>query len=329
MSILTHIGEGLDDGVKSNAWCRANGIGTGADYLKCWIASLFQFPTKHLPYLFLYSREQNTGKSILGEALERVITNGVMRAKQALMSQGGFNGELESMVLCTVEEGDLKGTKGAYEKIKEWVNSPTILIHPKGVQPYQAVNTTHWIQTSNDPEGCPIDPRDSRITMVEVKPLDPEAIIPKEEMFVRLDKEAPDFLAAVMNLEIPPTKDRLNVPVVETEEKRAAKKHNQTSLQLFLAEHLHKVDGQTVKVSEFYERFYQWLGPEFSHEWPKKKIQAEMPQEHPKGRRRSDAQWCFANLSWQPRKDGDPRFPRLVLRGEMLKSLDEIRKEDE
>ena len=54
MSILTHIGEGLDDGVKTNGWCRANGVSTGADYLKCWIASLFQAPTKHLPYLFLY-----------------------------------------------------------------------------------------------------------------------------------------------------------------------------------------------------------------------------------------------------------------------------------
>ena len=180
-----HIGEGLDDGVRTNGWCRANGEhGSGLPEV------LDRFPVpgsrrSTCRTCSSTSRDQNTGKSILGEALERVIVNGVMRAKQAIMSQGGFNGELESMVLCTVEEGDLKGVKGAYEKIKEWVNSPTILIHPKGVQPYQAINTTHWIQTSNDPEGCPIDPKDSRITMVQVNPLDPEKIVPKEEMFAR------------------------------------------------------------------------------------------------------------------------------------------------
>ena len=328
MSILTHIGEGLDDGVKTNGWCRANGVSTGADYLKCWIASLFQAPTKHLPYLFLYSRDQNTGKSILGEALERVIVNGVMRAKQAIMSQGGFNGELESMVLCTVEEGDLKGVKGAYEKIKEWVNSPTILIHPKGVQPYQAINTTHWIQTSNDPEGCPIDPKDSRITMVQVNPLDPEKIVPKEEMFARLDKEAPDFLAAVLNLEIPPTKDRLNIPVVETEEKRSAGRKNQTLLQMYLNEHTFNVDGAMIKVADFYDSFYKWAGPEAVLDWPKKKILAAMPQENPKGRR-NDSQWCFGNISLTPRKESEGKRPKLVLRGEMLKPIDEVQREAE
>lgn len=322
MKILNHIGQGLDDGVRGNAWCRANSIATGADYLKCWIASMFQFPTRHLPYLFLYSREQNTGKSILGEALERIIVDGVVRAKQALMNANGFNGELESKVLCTVEEGDLKGVKGAYEKVKEWVNSPMILIHPKGVTPYQVVNTTHWIQTSNDPDGCPIDEQDSRITMIQVFPLDPAEVIPKDDMFTLLDKEAPDFLAAIMNLEIPPTKDRLNIPIVETEQKLAAKKRQQSLLQLYIEEHLHRVDGGTVKVAEFFTNFSDWLDPTARVEWTRKKVAADMPAEFPKGRRK-DAQWCYGNLSWTPRTPGDKALPRLVARGETLKPITE------
>lgn len=326
MKILNHIGKGLDDGVQQNAWCRANGVATGADWLKCWIASMFQYPTKHLPYLFLYSRAQNTGKSILGEALERIIVDGVVRAKQALMNSSGFNAELESKVLCTVEEGDLKGVRGAYEKIKEWSNSPMIQIHEKGKTPYQVINTTHWIQTSNDPDGCPIDPQDSRITMIEVSPLDPLEVIPKDDMFQLLDKEAPDFLAAVMNLEIPPTKDRLNIPIVETEQKLAAKKRNQSMLQIYLDEHTHRVNGATVLVKEFYEHFFKWLDPTAQAEWTRKKVSSEMPPEHPRGRRK-DAQWCYGNLSWTPRNPDAPEMPKLVLRGEMLKPVDEARKE--
>ena len=57
------------------------GVLTGADYLKCWIAALFQEPMEPLPYLFLYSQEQNTGKSILHEALSLLLTRGVVRAE--------------------------------------------------------------------------------------------------------------------------------------------------------------------------------------------------------------------------------------------------------
>jgi hypothetical protein len=314
MKILNHIGKGLDGGVQASVWCRGNGILTGADYLKCWIASLFQFPTRPLPYLFLYSREQNTGKSILGEALERVIVDGVVRAKTALSNQSGFNGELEGKVLCTVEEGDLKHVKGAYEKIKEWVNSPMLQIHPKGQTPYQVVNTTHWIQTSNDPQGLPIDEQDSRITMIRVTPLPRNEIIPKGEFFARLDAEAPDFLAAMLRLEIPATKDRLNVPVVESEHKMTAKQRNRSRLDVFIAQSCFEIPGATIRVNEFYEKFLSSLDEAARPEWTRRRISEEMPEEYPKGRAK-DSQWAFANLSFSSRT---APAERLTLQGDRL-----------
>ena len=58
MKILEHIGSGLDDAVKAHDWCQRMGILKGADYLKCWMASMFQKPDQPLPYIFLYSEEQ-------------------------------------------------------------------------------------------------------------------------------------------------------------------------------------------------------------------------------------------------------------------------------
>src|SRR5262249_18187088 len=57
--ILRHCGRGLDDAIKAHPWCKQNGILHGGDYLKVWVASLFQRPLSPLPYLFFYSAEQN------------------------------------------------------------------------------------------------------------------------------------------------------------------------------------------------------------------------------------------------------------------------------
>lgn len=145
MKILQHCGKGLDDAVRTHHWCKSNGILTGADYLKCWIASMFQEPTEPLAYLFFYG-PQDSGKSIFHEALSLLMTRGVVRADTALTSQSGFNGELENAVLCVVEETNLQKNATAYNRIKDWVTSRQLPVHRKQRQPYTVQNTTHWVQ---------------------------------------------------------------------------------------------------------------------------------------------------------------------------------------
>lgn len=314
--ILTHIGSGLDQAVKNHPWARANGILMGADYLKVWVASLFQHPLLPLPYLFLYSAEQNTGKSIFHEALSLLIINGVVRADTALTSSSTFNGELENAVLCVVEETDLRKHKGAYNRIKDWVNALTISIHKKNGTPYSIPNSTHWCQCSNDSKSCPVGFGDSRITMIEVSPLDPVDLIPKSQMLELLKKEASDFMAAVLSLEIPPSGDRLNVPIIATTEKRREEEVNLTMLDLFIKEKAHYVTGKVIKVSEWYERFQEYLDPSEIHEWSKIAVGRAMPSRFPKGRRRGDGQHYFGNISWDAYRPGETILPKLVLDAE-------------
>src|SRR5260221_1882233 len=104
--IFDHLGNGLNESLLNNEWAKINNIIKGSQYLKLWLASVLQKPEEHLPYLFLYGPE-DSGKSTLQEAISLLISNGVQRADQALISQGSFNAEIEFAVVCAVEETDL------------------------------------------------------------------------------------------------------------------------------------------------------------------------------------------------------------------------------
>ncbi len=297
-SILEHTGKSLDSAVRSNSWCKSNGIVKGSEYLRCWIASLFQFPYEPLPYLFFYSEEQDTGKSVFHEALSLLLTRGYMRADTALTSSGGFNAEFENCVLCVVEETDLKASKVAYARIKDWVTSLNISIHRKMVTPFMIPNTTHWIQCANARSACPVFPGDTRITMINVEPFPDNVKIAKKDLIKLLEKEAPDFLATVMRLEVPASGDRLNIPILVTEDKREAENANESELQTFLREYCYPITGQRILFSEFYEKFKEGLAPGKVNDWSKKRVSMEMPRIYPTGKGTDDPNVFIGNLAF-------------------------------
>lgn len=320
LKILNHCGSGLDDAVKVNPWCKANGIVTGADYLKCWIASVFQHPSEPLPYLFFYGPE-DSGKSSFHEAIKLLLTKGYKRADTALQNQAGFNGELEGAIVCVVEETDLRGNKSANRRIKDWVTGQDFMCVHKGKTPYHVPNTMHWCQCDNDFEACPVFPGDTRITMCYVKELDPLDLIPKRKLIPLLEKEAPDFLAEILNLELPDSNSRLNLPIVETHEKAALQRLNQSDLEIFIDEKCKVADGQMIKMSDFYDRFVRWLNPAKMENWSKIRVGKKMPPQFPKGRRRQDGQHYIGNIWWQ-KEEYDQKPYRVVLNGKYLEATD-------
>lgn len=298
MKILNHCGSGLDETVKNHHWCKANGLLSGGDYLKCWLASMFQKPSEPLPYLFFYG-PQNSGKSVFHEATTLLLTSGIMRANAALESQSGFNGELEGALLCIVEEINLRSNKVAYNRIKDWCTASELLIHAKNQTPYHCPNTTKWVQCGNDHSYCPVFPGDTRITMCYVKNLDPLELIPKRKLIPMLEKEAPDFLAGLLRLEIPESSDRLNVPVIETSDKTTLEEQNKTHLELFLAEECKHCSGNRIKFSEFFEKFQTWLPSDDLARWSKIRVGRELPPAYPRARIRETGHFHIGNLCWK------------------------------
>ncbi len=315
--IIDHCGKGLTNAVKQNKWCRENAIDTGSDYLRLWVASLFQFPLKQLPYLFLYSREQQTGKTSFHEAISLLMTpSGYQKGSAALINSGGFNAELEHTILCALDECDLRKGSFAKNRIKEWIASKQILVHPKGLTPYLADNTIHFIQTGNDPGECPIDVGDDRIIMIQIEPLPRESLIDKEKLTSLLIKEAPAFLATLLATEIPLCNDRLNLPVINTDIKMQSSQLSRNQLEVFIDECTFYVSGSSIRYSEFYNKFQEWLDPSDVYEWTKIKMGRSLPSMYPKGRLVSDGgQFHLGNISFEKKES---TMKKLVLKGDTL-----------
>jgi hypothetical protein len=315
-SILDHCGKSLDAACRENPWCKANGIVKGSEYLRCWIASLIKEPGEPLPYLFFYSEEQDTGKSMFHEAIELLLTRGYMRADTALTSAGGFNGEFDNSVLCVVEETDLRASKVAYARIKDWVTSRHISIHVKGATPYMIPNTTHWIQCANGASYCPMFPGDTRITMIHVPPLAPEHKIPKKEFIKILEKEAPDFLASLLKLELPPSNDRLNIPILVTQDKMEAESANKDELQSFIEDKCYYCPGQRINFAEFYERFKESLPGNDVSKWSTKRVSMGIPSKFPRGKCTDDPNAYIGNITFDLAAEPGPPY---VKDGQMIR----------
>ena len=307
--LFNHLGKGLNDALLNNHWAKDNGITKGAEYLKLWVASLLQKPEKKLPYLFFYG-DENTGKSTFQEALSLLIINGVQKADRALTSQGSFNGELESSILGIIEDTDLRKNKNAINLIKDWLTSSKITIHFKNLTPYDSPNYLHLVQTANDPLFCPVLAGDSRITMIYVNELKDR--IPTEEFFNLLDKEAPDFICEMLNMEIPFSNDRTAIPIIITDEKIQAQSSNKNELELFIEECCFEIDGHMIKFSDFYAKFIDWLPPEESHNWSKIKTGRAIPHRFPYARNIQDGNnFYIGNISFTKPENGY-RKPKIV-----------------
>jgi hypothetical protein len=219
-AIFTHVGRSLDEVVRWNEWCHTNGIVSGADYLLCWAALLFQRPAQKLPYLFFFG-DQETGKSSFHRALSLLMSQGHVEARNAL--QTIYNGELDGALLAFIEEVDLSDRADeAYNRLKDWVTGDTISINAKYSTVYTAESCLHWVQVANDRRFCPVFEGDSRIVMIHVEDK-PDEDIPWHTLREKLKAEAPDFLRTLLDLRLPATgHKRLFLPVLETEAKREA-----------------------------------------------------------------------------------------------------------
>jgi hypothetical protein len=191
-----------------------------------------------------------------------------------LQNQQGFNGELEGAILCVVEETDLNRNKNAYERIKDWVTSRKFSLHIKNLTPFLVTNTLHFIHCANHRSNCPIFPGDTRITMIHVQEK-PSTPIPKKVLMRQLEKEAADFLGAIIHLEIPDSDSRLNVPFIDTGDKLSAALQQRSMVHEFIDECCFPTPGKHIKLAEFHERFLAWLDPNERVNWgTKQKVSA-------------------------------------------------------
>jgi hypothetical protein len=299
-TVLDHVGHSLTPELRNLDWAKACGIRSGGDYMRALFACIIRDPFEPTPYLFCYGPE-NSGKSIVWESFELLVTSGVVKADRALTNTNDFNGELANAILCVVEEKNISKCPGALEKIKDAVTAKTLSIRALYQNSYSVPNSTHWAQFSNHAEACPIRLGDSRITVCHVEKLQRE--IPKALLLDQLRIEAPAFLRTLFDLELPTPIGRLRLPVVETEAKRRIADSNTPASDRFLQSQCYYVPGSKLLYSEVWERFQEFCGAEERQNWSEYRFSRALPNEYPSGKYSNGKQW-IGNISWEP---GEPQ----------------------
>ena len=294
--IFNHCGTGLDSYINDLEWCDDWQIRRGGDYLKAWVGAMIRFPYKRLPYLFMYSPAQNTGKSTFHEAVDILLTKGVVKADRALTSSQDFNGELATAILGVIDEADIaRAGRAAYNKIKEWTTGLTLSVHAKYKEVYQQRSTLHLIQMANSRASLPVFPGDSRITSMEVPQFEKE--VGKDELMDALHDEAPHFMRTLMDLQMPTLNQRWRIPVIETQDKMAAIAANRNSLEEFIDDVCVDAPGEMVSFKEFCDTFTDGLEKHERSEWNRTTIRRGIPSSIPVGKW-SGNKVCVGNISF-------------------------------
>lgn len=213
-AVYEHIGKGFNEDVASDEVCRDRGILSGAQYLKLWTKLLIEKPEQRTPYLFLTSRENNTGKTSLGASIRDLVDPGVAEInEEALVDK--FTGELEGKVLCLIEELDLRDRRNkAYSTLKRVLTSKTLTIRKMRTDAYNVPNFTHFIHTANDANFVPCESEDMRIVMIHVPRID--TFIESAAFEDGIKREAPSMLRKLMDMSLPVPAGRFWLPVVQT-----------------------------------------------------------------------------------------------------------------
>ena len=321
--ILDHVFADLDEALAENVWAIRFGIKTGRQYGQLWIASMLREPFEPLPYLFLHG-PQNSGKSILHEAIAKLITGGICRADKALTSTGEHNGELANAVLAVVEETNLNGRGGerALNRMKDWVTAEFIQIRRMRTDSYLQQNTLKFIQCSNERNHCLIMRGDTRITILYVSEIDLDDEIPKTMLKKSLESESSHFMRTLLDLEIPPPRGRLRIPVIATRDKENLEVENMNWLLRFISEHTFEIKGTKIPYKEFYSRFQDILPEEDKSYWTHKQVKIFLPRLNPSGRAGGAGETFIANMAWDPNTESDG--VELILRDGRLKPKPEV-----
>jgi len=143
--------------------------------------------------------------------------------------------------------------------------------------------------------------------MIHVPPFELSEMLMPDQLRAQLEQEAPAFLGSLLNIEIPASLDRLNVPVIDSDIKIQTSQSNRTSLEVFLDDVTYDAPGEKVLYATLYAKFTEWLDPGEIHDWSKIKFGRELISTYPKGRSLEDAgKFYVGNISFA---EPDPNAP--------------------
>ena len=125
-----------------------------ADFVKMWIAQMFQYPENKSIHLIFIGLE-GSGKGTFVKFFETLM-GGSHRCWECTDPQehifGKFNDMMKKAFLVILNEADKSGTYNASNKMKALITEPTINIQPKGKTSFVMRSCHRFMSFSNNPD---------------------------------------------------------------------------------------------------------------------------------------------------------------------------------
>lgn len=125
-----------------------------ADFVKMWIAQMFQYPENKSIHLIFIGLE-GSGKGTFVKFFETLM-GGSHRCWECTDPQedifGKFNDMMKKAVLVILNEANKSGTYHANDRMKALITEPTINIRPKGKTSYTMKSYHRFMSFSNNPD---------------------------------------------------------------------------------------------------------------------------------------------------------------------------------
>ena len=138
-------------------------------YILRWLAWAIQNPTKHCEVaLVLISEEKGTGKGFLGRAMCRLFGSHGLHISNRSHLIGKFNAHFMQVGFMFCDEVLWPGHKEDEGVLKALITEPTLLVEPKGINAYPAVNALKIIMASNEPWVVPASGNERRYAVFDV-----------------------------------------------------------------------------------------------------------------------------------------------------------------
>lgn len=138
-------------------------------WLLDWLADILQNPKRKLGHLVALRGAQGTGKSLVGNVMERILGVHHVVVEKPEHVTGRFNAHLALCLLLQAEEAFWGGDKRARAVLKHLVSGRSQQIERKGIDAVPMPNYTRLLITSNEEWVWPTELSDRRLVLFDLR----------------------------------------------------------------------------------------------------------------------------------------------------------------
>jgi 5S rRNA maturation endonuclease (ribonuclease M5) len=138
------------------------------DYLVRWCAYCVQYPEKAAEVAVVLRGLKGAGKGTLAQVMLRIFCNHSLHITQPRHLTGNFNAHLADALFLYVDEAFWAGDRQGEGTLKALITEPSIMIEPKGIDPFMMPNRLKIMMASNNEWVVPATADERRYFMLEV-----------------------------------------------------------------------------------------------------------------------------------------------------------------